>query len=280
MGNPVRIRVCLVVVDGDELLPVPHYRWEPLMNTENLTDQTGWSEETSRVFIDYSRYFVPERDHQMRIIAALLSYLERPCVILELCCGEGLLAEVLLDTFPTFTVQGLDGSVEMLQRARERLVRFENRFQCSTFDLASADWRKLEFPIHAVVSSMAIHHLTGPQKQELFFDVYQMLVDDGAFVIADIVEHTNEMARRLAAETWDQVVRKRSMELDGNTEAFEFFEREGWNTFWYLDPEDIDKPSPLFDQLRWLEKAGFEDVDVHWMLAGHAVFSARKTKNG
>lgn len=249
------------------------------MNTENPTNQTGWNEEISRLFIDYGRYFVPQRDHQMHIIAALLSYLDGPGVILELCCGEGLLAEVLLDSFPSFIVHGLDGSVEMLQRARERLTRFGNRFRCSVFDLASGDWRRPGFPVHAIVSSLAIHHLTGPQKQELFFDVHRMLVDGGAFVIADIVEHTNEMGKRLAAETWDEVVQKRAIELDGNTQAFDFFAKEGWNTFWYLDPEDIDKPSTLFDQLKWLEKAGFVDVDVHWMLAGHAVFSARKPKS-
>jgi tRNA (cmo5U34)-methyltransferase len=250
------------------------------MNAGNPADPNRWSEETSRIFIDYGRYFVPERDDQMRLIAALLSHLEGLCVILELCCGEGLLAEVLLDSFPTATVHGLDGSVEMLQRARERLVRFENRFQCRTFDLASADWRRPEFPVHAVVSSMAVHHLTGPQKQDLFLDVYRMLADDGLLVIADIVQHQTEAARRVAAQTWDKVVQKRSLELDGNADAYEFFVREGWNTFWYLDPEDIDKPSPLFDQLKWLENAGFVDVDLHWMLAGHAVCSARKPKIG
>lgn len=246
------------------------------METGNPASQGGWDEETSRIFIDYGRYFVPERDQQMQMIAALLSHLEGPGIILELCCGEGLLAEVLLERFPSMTVHGLDGSTEMLQRARERLRRFEDRFRCSAFDLASDAWRQPEFPIKAVVSSMAIHHLTGPQKQELFCDVHRMLAEDGAFVIADIVEQASEAGRRLAAETWDRVVRKRSIELDGHTEAFDFFQREGWNTFWYLDPEDIDKPSPLFDQLMWLEKAGFVDVDVHWMLAGHALFSARK----
>ena len=250
------------------------------MNTENSTDHTGWSEETSRMFIDYGRYFVPERDRQMHIFAALLAYLDVPCVVLELCCGEGLLAELLLESHPQFVVHGLDGSVEMLERARERLARFENRFQCRAFNLASKDWRKPELPVHAVISSMAIHHLTGLQKRELFVDVYKMLVEGGAFVIADIVEHSNEESQRLAAETWDEVVRKRSIELDGKPQAFEFFKKEGWNTFRYLDPEDIDKPSPLFDQLKWLENAGFVDVDVHWMLAGHAVFSARKHRNG
>jgi len=232
------------------------------MNTQNPASQTGWSEETSRTFMDYGRYFVPERDRQMQMIAALLSYLDGPSVIVDLCCGEGLLAEVLLDGFPAFTVHGLDGSAEMLQRARGRLARFGNRFRCTAFDLASAAWRRPGWPIHAVVSSMAVHHLTGPQKQELFFDVHRMLVDEGAFVIADIVEHTNETAERLAAETWDHVVRERSLDLGGNTAAFDFFVREGWNTFWYLDPEDIDKPSPLFDQLRWLDQAGF--VLVHY----------------
>ena len=249
------------------------------MNTGKPTDPAGWDEETSRIFIDYGRYFVPERDHQMQIIATLLSYLDGPSVILELCCGEGLLAEVLLDSFPAFTIVELDGSVEMLQRAGERLTRFGNRFQCSFFDLASQAWRKPGFAIHAVVSSLAIHHLTGPQKQELFFDVFRMLGDGGVFVVADLVEPINETGKRLAAETWDEVVRRRSLEIDGNTDAFDFFERERWNTFWYLDPEDIDTPSPLFDQLKWLDQAGFVNVDVHWMLAGHAVFSARKPNN-
>ena len=246
------------------------------MNTEDSNSQTGWDEEISRLFIDYGRYFVPERDHQMQVIAALLSHLAGPCIVLELCCGEGLLAEILLDSFPTFTVYGLDGSAEMLRRAQERLARFESRFRYSQFDLASPDWRKPEFPVKAIVSSLAIHHLTGPQKQELFVDAHEMLANEGLLVIADIVDPQTEAGKHVAADTWDRVVQKQSLDLSGNTEALDFFKREGWNTFRYLDPEDIDKPSPLFDQLKWLEEAGFVDVDVHWMLAGHAVFSARK----
>jgi len=264
--------LCSLRLRGEILV----FSLESLMDTGKPTDQPGWSEETSRTFIDYGRYFVPERDYQMRPMVALLSYLDGSCAVLELCCGEGLLAEALLDAYPNITVQGLDGSIEMLARARERLARFGDRFQCRAFDLASADWRKPDMPVHAVVSSLCIHHLAGPQKQVLFSDVYRMQMGGGIFVIADIVEQSSEEGRRVAAETWDEAVRKRSLELDRNTRAFEFFKRERWNTFRYLDLEDIDKPSPLFDQLKWLESAGFMDVDVHWMLAGHAVFSGRK----
>jgi tRNA (cmo5U34)-methyltransferase len=250
------------------------------MNAETPTGQMGWDEETSRTFIDYGRYFVPERDQQMESIAGLLASLDGPGVILELCCGDGLLAELLLDRLPAFTLHGLDGSVEMLRRAEERLARFGNRFRCEMFDLAAPDWRRSQVPVNAVVSSLAVHHLTGPQKQELFRDLQRILVDGGVLVIADLVDQKTDAGKRVAAEAWDTVVRKQSLDLDGNTEAFDFFQREGWNTFWYLDPEDIDKPSPLFDQLKWLETAGFVDVDAHWMLAGHAVFSARKPAIG
>jgi ubiquinone/menaquinone biosynthesis C-methylase UbiE len=248
------------------------------MDAENPTE-LGWSEETSRLFINYGRYFVPGREQQMQIMAGLLSSLDGPNHLIDLCCGEGLLDEVLLATFPEFTIQGLDGSVEMLRRARERLARFGNRFAGCEFDLAAKAWRTPGQPINAVISSIAIHHLLGPQKQELFREVFQMLEKNGVFIIADIVEHPGEMGRHQAAEALDEVVRKRSIEIDGNTAAFDFFQREGWNIYRTLDPEDIDKPSPLFDQLKWLEQAGFSKIDVHWMLAGHAIFSACKSVN-
>ena len=94
---------------------------------------------------------------------------------------------------------------------------------------------------------MAIHHLTGEQKKELFREMHGILVGRGVFVIADIVEHVSHAGDRNAAEAWDRMVLERAIELDGSTEAFEVFRKSGWNTFWFLDPEDIDKLSTLYD---------------------------------
>ena len=41
-------------------------------------------------------------------------------------------------------------------------------------------------------------------------------------------------------------------------------------------PDPIDQPSALLDQLKWLEAAGLRNVDVHWLMAGHAIFSGVK----
>ena len=164
----------------------------------------------------------------------------------------------------------------MLERAKANLQSYKKRFEGKLFDLAAHEWRTYAWPLHAVVSSLAIHHLDAAEKQDLFRDVYRMLRAGGVFVIADVAQPTNEQGKYVAARSWDQSVRERALELDGDASAFEHFQRQKWNLFADPNPDPMDKPSTLFEQLRWLEQAGFAEVDVHWMKAGHAIFSGRK----
>lgn len=237
-----------------------------------------WDEETSKRYLDYGGYFVPQREMQMRIIVDLLRGLPQPCTILELCCGEGILAEMLLNALPGSIYIGMDGSQVMLDKTNQRLEGFTGRYRLGKFDLADRSWRKLNNPAQAVVSMLAIHHLDGPGKQVLFQDVYAMLSIEGAFIVADMVEPASQSGRAMAADAWDEVVRQRSLELDGSMAGLDFFLKEGWNTYRYLDPDDIDHPSPLFGQLKCLEGAGFVYLDVHFFQAGHALFSGWKRR--
>jgi tRNA (cmo5U34)-methyltransferase len=235
-------------------------------------ETNSWDENLSQLFVDYGRYFVPERERQIEMIVELLAPVDPAATLVEICCGEGLLAQAVLERFPGCSLIGLDGSPEMLRRAQERLSAYRERFHARKFDLAASDWRKMETPLRAVLTSLALHHLDGPQKQALFRDVHQMLAPGGVFLIADLIEPAHPSGWKLAADAWDEAVRQRATTLDGNLRASEFFERERWNTYRYFDPEDIDKPTPLYDQLKWLEQAGFVQVDVFWMRAGHALF--------
>ncbi len=72
----------------------------------NDNPQNQWDEETSKRYLDYGRYFVPAREQQMRIMVDLLKGLPQTNLILELCCGEGLLAEMLLDELHRFKLLG------------------------------------------------------------------------------------------------------------------------------------------------------------------------------
>ena len=240
--------------------------------------QPQWEEENSQDFIDYGKYFVPDREVQINCICDAISHPSKPVYILDLCCGEGLLTRALLDKFPECHVYALDGSTTMLAHVKNALAAYGERFKTRQFDLAATDWRELRLPVHAVVSSLAIHHLDGPEKQALFKDVASLLIPGGCFIIADLIEPMDQFGKRLAAEAWDEAVRQRSLELDGDLKGYDCFRELGWNHYAQSepDPDSIDKPSSLFDQLKWLDEAGFVDVDVFWMKAGHAIFGGRK----
>lgn len=237
-----------------------------------------WEEENSQDFIDYGKYFVPDREIQINCICAVIPSPSEPAYILDLCCGEGLLTRALLDTFPESHVYGLDGSPKMIAHIEKALIAYGDRFKAKQFDLVASDWREFPFPVHAVVSSLAIHHLDGIEKQTLFKDMASLLAPGGSFIIADLTEPMDQCGQKLAADTWDEIVRQRSLAIDNDLRGYDYFRELGWNHYAQSepDPDSIDKPSSLFDQLKWLEQAGFTNVDVFWMKAGHAIFGGRK----
>ena len=237
-----------------------------------------WEEDNSQDFIDYGKYFVPDREIQINCICNAIPPPSKPAYILDLCCGEGLLTRALLNKFPECRVYGLDGSPKMIAHVEMSLAAYGERFKTRQFDLAATDWREFTGPVHAVVSSLAIHHLDGPEKQALFKDIASLLMPGGSFIIADLIEPMNQFGKRLAAAAWNETVRQRSLDLDGDLKGYDHFRELGWNHYAQSepDPDSIDKPSSLFDQLKWLDGAGFVDVDVFWMKAGHAIFGGYK----
>lgn len=238
----------------------------------------GWNEDDSRGFIDLGRFFVPDREEQTGTILDLIPD-PGDGLLVDLCCGEGLLSRAMLERFPRARVLALDRSPAMIEHVLATLCSFGRRFEAGIFDLADRSWRtSFDRPVRAFVSSLAIHHLDGPGKRELFEDLALALAPGGALAIADLVKPASETGRALAARAWDDSVRRRSLELLGNLGPYGKFRDERWNFYADPDPDPIDQPSPLMDQLHWLEAAGFTGVDVHWMKAGHAVFGGFKPR--
>ena len=104
----------------------------------------GWSEDDSRLFQDYGRIFVPERETQVAIITDLIATPSDGAWLVDLCCGAGLLTEALLARFPKARVLALDGSDSMLARTRERALGHQERLETRVIDLAKGDWRNFD----------------------------------------------------------------------------------------------------------------------------------------
>jgi tRNA (cmo5U34)-methyltransferase len=240
------------------------------------TDQEGWREEHSAVFIDYGRAFTPERERQQEIVSELIASVT-PCrKVVELCSGSGDLARLLLAHLPEMHLEALDGSPKMLVQTNKTCAAYAERLRLRPFDLAATDWRTFQPAPDAICSSLAVHHLDGSQKRQLFEDLFAALRPGGLFVLADLMRPASEAGWQIAADDWDRSVAVRSQALYGDDRARREFEKLRWNYFRWPDDNGIDHPSTVAEHVEWLAAAGFAAVDLHWLLAGHAILSARK----
>jgi len=152
--------------------------------------------------------------------------------ILELGIGTGETAKRVLAAHPDARLTAIDSSEKMIERARRvvpqvdlRLARLEDPLPDGPFDL--------------VVSALAVHHLDGPGKQDLFRRVAGVLAPGGTFVLADVVVPERE----------EDVVTP----IDGV----------------------YDRPDRLDDQLAWLRAAGLTAETV-WSYKDLAVIRATR----
>jgi tRNA (cmo5U34)-methyltransferase len=152
---------------------------------------------------------------------------------LELGTGTGETARRVLARHPRAHWTGVDNNEAMLARARENLpdadlrrTRFEDPLPDGPFDL--------------VVSALAIHHLDGAGKRDLFRRIADVLRRGGRFVLGDVVVPEDPEDAQI--------------EID-----------------WV-----VDLPDRLDDQLEWLRETGFEP-ETHWTYKDLAVVAATKT---
>ncbi|MGB3633075.1 MAG: class I SAM-dependent methyltransferase [Rubrobacteraceae bacterium] len=235
----------------------------------------GWDEEESGAFIEFGRVMVPGREEIERTLLDLIpAGRDEPFVGVEIGTGTGWLSSSVLEKFVGARMIGLDGSTQMLRKAGELLAGYGGRIELRHFRLEDPTWTEALGPARVFLSTLVFHHLDGPGKRELFGRLFSCLEPGGALLFADLMRPQTERARRHYSAAWEQEIRDRSLEIHGDTRASEFFERERWNIYEHPDP--MDTPSTLPEQLRWMEEAGFESVDVFWARAGHALLGGYK----
>jgi tRNA (cmo5U34)-methyltransferase len=244
--------------------------------TPQPNDAPGsWSEDESRVFAEFGRAMIPGREEIERTILDLLpAASDEPFVGVEIGTGAGWLSAAVLGAFPRARMVGLDGSPEMLRVAGDLLAAYQDRVVLRPFRLEATSWVEEVPPARVFLSSLVLHHLDGSGKRGLFARLFDRLEPGGALLFTDLMEPRTDLARRHFASSWTEEIRRRSVAIHGDERAHEFFVRERWNIYEYPDP--ADKPSTLFEQLRWMEEAGFEGVDVFWTRAGHALLGGYK----
>lgn len=236
---------------------------------------TAWDEAESEVFVEFGEAMVPGREEIERTLLDLIpAERDERFVGVEIGTGTGWLSAAVLREFSGVGMVGLDSSSQMLHKAGGLLAPFGKRAELRTFRLEDFAWTEALSPVRVFLSSLVLHHLDGSGKRELFGRLLSGLEPGGALLFVDLMQPRTEHARKHSATAWEQEIGRRSQQIHGDGRAREFFEREQWNIYEYPDP--MDMPSTLPEQLRWMEAAGFEGVDVFWVRAGHALLGGYK----
>ncbi len=104
---------------------------------------------------------------------------EAPRSVLDLGCGDGRLAALVLEHRPSLErVVAVDSSPAMLEYARSRFDG-DDRVQVREWDLDDPLSSLGAFDV--VVAGFSIHHVEDQRKQGLFGEVAEQLTSDGVF---------------------------------------------------------------------------------------------------
>jgi tRNA (cmo5U34)-methyltransferase len=178
---------------------------------------------------------------------------DRPvAAILDLGSGTGETARRLLAVHRRASLVCYDANQAMLDAAATNLPSDR-----TTFVRGRLEGSLPPGPFDLVVSVLAVHHLDGPGKAELFAKIGKLLSPGGRFVLGDFVLDPNVVARLRRSlrdsgviETGLSIARRLGQSLipdrlrsDGSAEP--------------------DRPSLLADQIAWMTSAGLK-VEVVW----------------
>ena len=154
-----------------------------------------------------------------------------PGQILDLGCGDGRLTALLLGAYPQSVATCVDMSPPMVEAAANRF-RGDDRVSIVLHDFA--DELPFEGPYDAIVTSLAVHHVTDERKRSLYAEIARLLATGGVFANLEIVASPTQALH----DQWRDEMGTRD------------------------DPADV--LADLVSQLTWISDAGLDNVDCIW----------------
>jgi tRNA (cmo5U34)-methyltransferase len=134
----------------------------------------------------------------------------------------------------------------------------------SRVDFVVGDFTAFDGEYDAVISSLALHHLTTDENKKLLYHrIYDRLRPGGVFYNGDVVLASSDFLQAMYMRQWRAFMRRSvsEEEIEGK---------------WIPKYQAEDRPTKLIDQLAWLNEIGFAGVDVLWKRYNFAVYGGAK----
>jgi cyclopropane fatty-acyl-phospholipid synthase-like methyltransferase len=236
----------------------------------------GWgAKDKVDYFVENSDLIIPKRQEQLTFLIDLFPWQrDEPIRVLDLGAGYGAVTEVVLHRYYQATVTCVDGSEAMMQHARSRLAKYSEQVQLWRRDLADPAWYAgISGPFHAVVSAIALHHLTDERKQQLCREMFALLLPGGLFINDDVVEAPPFFQEHFASLA-DRAIQEQEKARTGVVRSIEEIRAE--RTARMRPAGQRSHIAALSAQLDWWRAAGFTSVDCYWKFLNLAIFGGVK----
>ncbi|MDP4104360.1 MAG: class I SAM-dependent methyltransferase [Bacillota bacterium] len=231
--------------------------------------ETTWKQkDVTQHYLEQVRGGIPFGAEQVKVMLQLVNHFTpNPKKIMDLGCGNGFLAEILLKTYPNATAKLLDHSEPMVKAARNHMSEYYNRCEIIKGDLSNSINKYAEpNSVDCIVSGFAIHHLPHEKKKDLYKEIYDLLADGGIFIN---IEHTASATPEIE-KLHDELF------IDHLSNHYKRDRKEVAQEY-YSRPDKMDNILERVNiQISWLKEIGFKHSDCYFKWMELAVFGGVK----
>jgi tRNA (cmo5U34)-methyltransferase len=192
--------------------------------------------------------------------------------MLDLGCGDGVVTKYIREKYPHNIFTLMDGSPDMIEKAKENLVGDDASFVHKTFENYIASPLKKE-QYDFVYSAWAIHHLDIHGKRKLYAKVFGEMRPGGLFIVMDTVQPSTARSEKWQFRMWTDWMNE-TLQKAGFVDDVGKYDHI---PSMYKNQEE-DKPSSLSQQIALLTKVGFKDVDCFFRYGVFSLFGGIKMK--
>jgi len=235
------------------------------------TDRVWKTPSAAATYLEGIRAAFPLALEQIEVMLHLIAGCGRPVRrVLDLGCGDGVLAAAIVQRLPLVEVVLADFSEPMLEAARHRFSAAGTPAHCVLTDYGVPSWTRSVAqwsPFDAIVSGFSIHHQPDDRKRAVYREIFELLSPGGIFVNIEHVSSPTEWLRGLQDETFIDSLHRHHPDQSRDEVARLYYDRPD---------KDANILAPVEQQCGWLRDIGFTDADCYLKLFEAAVFGGRK----
>lgn len=238
-------------------------------------NESRWANpEFVQQYRDNADIYIVERQKMFDIMKSFFRHFISPggrTNVLDLGCGDGIVTGQLFMIDNDISATLVDGSEEMLVKARERLRGSGNVVYIRSGFRDLHENNLINGVFDFIVSSFAIHHLDLHGKRDLFELVRSHLKNGGHFMNIDVVLAPSETLDRWYMKLWEQW-------MDDKRAALGMEDEPSWDVIRRYKDGEENRPDTLEDQLNALNDIGFKDIDCYYKYGIFAVYGGKKQR--